>query len=136
MRSNVHPVRIRGQARCAPRVVVTPLHLRDTLRMTRAPGEPGHQLRAWRKHRGKTLEQASEFAGITHQTLGKIERGKVPYGQALLERLADYYNTDPGSLIMRPPESSWSIQTDGLRPEQVDLLQGMAEQLKRTGTGG
>jgi transcriptional regulator with XRE-family HTH domain len=60
-----------------------------------SPG-PRHFLRQWRKFRGYTLEQAAERVGMTHQNLGKIERGKVPYNEMLLDLLADIYRTDRG----------------------------------------
>ena len=90
---------------------------------------PGHYFREWRKACGLTLEQAAERierasetradAGpqarpisMTHATLSRIERGRLPYGQGLLEILAEIYRTDRASLIMRDPsdpEGLWSI---------------------------
>jgi transcriptional regulator with XRE-family HTH domain len=91
---------------------------------------PGHYLRQWRQACGLTLaqaadrvERASERMGdagvasgrclsMTHATLSRIERGRLPYNQALLEVLAEVYQTDRASLIMRDPsepEGLWSI---------------------------
>jgi transcriptional regulator with XRE-family HTH domain len=39
-----------------------------------------HHLRAWRKAKGLTLEQLAEAIGMSHQNLGRIERGLVPLG--------------------------------------------------------
>ena len=92
-------------------------------------GRPGHFFRAWRKESGLTLAQAADRierasearadAGplarpfsMTHATLSRIERGRLPYGQGLLEVLAEVYRTDRASLIMRDPsepEGLWSI---------------------------
>ena len=106
--------------------------------MARASAEPRHQLRAWRKFRGKTLEQAAEFVGTTHQNLGKIERGLVPYSQALLEKLAEFYNTDPGALIMRDPNGPATLleAVRDLTPTQEVQAAAVIEALKRTGTDG
>ena len=89
----------------------------------------GHYFRQWRKACGLTLEEAADrierasearpeagAAGrtlsMTHATLSRIERGKLPYSQGLLEVLAEVYRTDRASLIMRDPadpEGLWSI---------------------------
>ncbi len=71
-----------------------------------------HYLREWRERRGKTLVQAAEYLHMTHGTLSKIERGKVPYNQRLLEALAEYYECEPADLIIRDPSDPsgiWSI---------------------------
>lgn len=42
--------------------------------------------------------------------LSKIERGLVPYDQALLERAADAYSCQPADLLMRDPKSPiWTL---------------------------
>lgn len=69
-------------------------------------------IREWRKYRNLTLEQLAERVGISHGQLSKVERGKKPYKQELLEALADKLDTDPASLLMRDPsdpEGIWSI---------------------------
>ena len=102
----------------------------------------GHFLREWRKACGLTLEQAAERIervsearadaepggrpiSMTHATLSRIERGRLPYNQLLLEILATVYRTDRASLIMRDPtdpEGLWSIW-EQLRPtERVQAL--------------
>jgi transcriptional regulator with XRE-family HTH domain len=101
--------------------------------------KPRHFLRQWRKFRGYTLEVAAERIGMSHQNLGKIERGKVPYNETLLDILADIYRTDRGSLIMRDPtvkDSFWSIY-DQLAPvERERLVERVEEEFKKTGTSG
>jgi transcriptional regulator with XRE-family HTH domain len=98
--------------------------------MSRGADAPlGHFLRPWRKASGLTLEQAAERVerasearaaaspvarpiSMTHATLSRIERGRLPYNQVLLELLAQVYRTDPASLLMRDPsdpEGLWSI---------------------------
>ena len=97
--------------------------------MVKDPAHPGHYLRAWRKACGLTLEQSADRIerasearldaspsgrpiSMTHATLSRIERGRLPYNQLLLEVLADVYGVDRASLIMRDPddpEGLWSI---------------------------
>lgn len=115
-----------------------------------------HYLRAWREKAGLTLEEVAERIGllgeqrrqmgdaltaptsITHASLSRIERGLQPYNQVLLEILAEIYQTDPASLLMRDPgdpDGLWSIH-DQLRPvERVQLVE-IAKTIKRTGTDG
>jgi len=100
---------------------------------------PRHFLRAWRKFRGYTLEHVAERIGMTHQNLGKIERGQVPYNETLLDLLAEVYRTDKGSLIMRDPtrkDSFWSIYDQLAPPERQKLVERVEEEFKKTGTGG
>jgi len=114
---------------------------------------PGHFLREWRKARGLTLEQVSERVellsaawaaadadtrpiSMTHATLSRIERGKIPYNQHLLELLADIYLADAASLIMRDPTSPdaiyslWATLQPAERVQAVEVIRA----LKRTGT--
>lgn len=70
---------------------------------------------------------------MTHQNLGKIERGIVPYNQVLLELLAEELRCEPADLIVRDPESPtgiWSM-LDGLAPVQRKQLAEIAETLKK-----
>lgn len=69
-------------------------------------------IRAWRKYRKKTLEQASEVLDVTPGSLSQLERGQINYTQPVLEALADYYGCEPADLIMRnplDPESPWTV---------------------------
>lgn len=80
-------------------------------------------IRQWRKKRGKTQEQLAELVtsylieqGIrrkpyTHASIGRIETGKMPYSQPILEAIADALATTPASLLMRDPESQEAIWT-------------------------
>lgn len=116
----------------------------NTLCMARTQGKSpkrtGHFLRQWRLHRGltletvverlQTIEAASSVArignprrvGMTHGNLSRIERGLVPYNETLLDLLADIYQTDNASLIMRDPtdpEAIWSIWDQVPKTERV-----------------
>lgn len=69
-------------------------------------------MRQWRQHRHKTLVQVAEHLHVTHGYLSKVERGKQPYNQELLEALAELYNCDVVDLLIRDPsqqEGIWSI---------------------------
>lgn len=64
---------------------------------------PTHFLRAWREHHKLTLEVAGPKVGITHATLSRIETGKLPYNQKLLERLAWLYQCTVTDLLRTDP---------------------------------
>lgn len=47
---------------------------------------------------------------MDRSNLSKIERGIVPYDQALLEAAAEAYSCEPADLIMRDPKSPiWTL---------------------------
>lgn len=64
---------------------------------------PQHFLRKWRRYRGFSLEAAAAEIGISHASLGRIERGKQDYTQPYLERLAWLYKCTPSDLLSRDP---------------------------------
>ena len=130
----------------------------DTLHhagVAKLDAHPGHYLRAWRLASGLTLEQASErierlsesranadpstrSMHMTHATLSRVERGKIPYGQGLLEILAEVYKTDRASLIMRDPsepEGLWSIWEQLKPTERVQAVE-VIKALRRSGARG
>lgn len=85
-------------------------------------------------------QYGAKRVGATHGNLSRVERGEVPYSQPLLEMLADIYQTDAASLIMRnplDPQAVWSIW-DQIEPEQrmhaADVLRTFIH--KKTGTEG
>jgi len=78
---------------------------------------------------------------MTHQNLGKIERGLVPYNQVLLELLADALRCEPADLIMRTPEqdSIWSIRdklSEVERRQWVAIGETLHKSGGKTGTDG
>lgn len=131
--------------------------LGENMRMAQKP-RIGHFLREWRRFRGLSMEAACEAAaaivqdrviaegeegslariGLSQPNLSRIETGKTPYNQTLLEVLAEVYQTDIPSLIMRnpeEPESIWSIYDQlpaSEKPVALKVLRG----LKKTGTDG
>jgi transcriptional regulator with XRE-family HTH domain len=128
MRSIVHDVRIFSNSECARRDVAASATNAHTLHMAKKQ-KTRQFLRAWRKHKGYTLERVAEFVGMTHQNLGKIERAEVMYNDELLERLAEFYQTDKGSLIMRDPakldasDAIWSLWESLTPPQRKEALE-------------
>lgn len=68
-------------------------------------------LREWRKKKGLTQEQVVGRLAIhedpnmpsTNASLSRLENGKQPYSQRVLEALADIYECDAWELIGRDP---------------------------------
>jgi transcriptional regulator with XRE-family HTH domain len=85
-------------------------------------------LRQWRKLRKLTLVRLAEAVGTTHATLSRLEKGLQPYGQDLLERLAEALETNPASLIMYDPHDPdiWTVW-DKANPEQRKQIVAIAK---------
>lgn len=89
-----------------------------------------HYLREWRKHRGLTQESVvSRLAAIddpqlpqTAASLSRLENGKQPYSERMLEALADIYGTEPGHLLDRNPLKEGKV---------IDIFQALNEQQQR-----
>lgn len=116
---------------CAPPALFPTCAEGDTLCMAR------HFLRAWRKHRHKTLEQVADHLHMSHSQLSRIERMRQPYNQELLEALAELYGCDVVDLIIRDPsepESMWTLW-ERAKPGDRRRIAAVAEtMLKDTGT--
>lgn len=104
-------------------------------------GRANTQIRAWRKHRGMSLEKAVErldaelsFDYSVGQ-LSRVERSEMPYSQDLLEALATIYRCGPGDLLMRDPTSPdaiWSIW-EQLAPQDRQQVVEIAKTFKKAG---
>lgn len=71
-----------------------------------------HFIKEWRTHRGLTQEQLADRLEVSKATLSRLESGKQPYTQDMLEAVADALSCEPADLIMRDPSSPdaiWSI---------------------------
>lgn len=76
-------------------------------------------LREWR--RNKHLTQAQVVASLlsledpqlptTEASLSRIETGKQPYSQRILEALADIYGREPWELIGRHPDKEGVVES-------------------------
>jgi transcriptional regulator with XRE-family HTH domain len=69
---------------------------------------------------------------ISEGQLSRIENGKSPYAQDLLEAVAHVLQTEPASLIMRDPDRTefWSVY-DTLDPIQRKQVVEYADFIKR-----
>ncbi len=98
-----------------------------------------HFFRQWRLHRHLTqdqmvarlIEMSAPGVPKTAASLSRLENGKQPYSQPVLEAFADVLQTDAGSLLMRnplDPEAMWSIW-DHASQGQRDQITRVAEAL-------
>jgi transcriptional regulator with XRE-family HTH domain len=56
-------------------------------------------LKEWREHRRLTQEQAAERLDMDRSNLSRVERGEIPYSQALLEAASIAYDCEPWDLL-------------------------------------
>jgi len=80
-------------------------------------------LKEWREHRNLTLEEASERIDVHHTTLGRVEKGQIPYNQDFLERAALAYGCDVEDfLLVNPhaPASHPKLVYDALKNASVE----------------
>ena len=59
--------------------------------------------RQWRNYRRMTLEQVAKAIGYDHSNIQRLETGKIPYSQDIVELLAREYRCEPADLISRDP---------------------------------
>lgn len=83
----------------------------------------------WREHRGKTQAQvvgALELMGgdlpTTAASLSRLENGKQPYSQPILEALAEIYDAEPADLIAVNPLKERDV---------IDFMRHLSEDKKR-----
>lgn len=62
-------------------------------------------LRAWRKYKKLTQEEAASRVDVDRTTLLRIEKGEIPYNQDFLEKLALAYGCDVSDLLTVDPLS-------------------------------
>jgi transcriptional regulator with XRE-family HTH domain len=88
-------------------------------------------VREWREFRGLTLKQLGSRINLDHSNLSRMERGRAPYNQEHIEKIAQELNTDPISLLARnprDPEGIWSLW-DRLSPAQRRLAIALIQTL-------
>lgn len=98
-------------------------------------------LREWRKHRGLTQEQVIDRLALmddpllpaTGASLSRLENGKQPYSQRILEALAEIYETEPGHLLDRDPTKEGEVIDffGQLNPEQKRQALAVIDALRR-----
>lgn len=90
----------------------------------------GPYFKQWRKHRHLTQEQVIErLASLddplipqTAASLSRVENGKQPYTQRIVEALADVYQCEPDHIIGRDPTKEGEV---------IDLWARLDEQQRR-----
>lgn len=60
-------------------------------------------LKEWRDFRDRKQNEVADLLEIAPSTLSRLEAGKTPYDQDILERLALVYGCDPEDLISVNP---------------------------------
>jgi transcriptional regulator with XRE-family HTH domain len=90
-------------------------------------------IREWRKHRGLTLVQLAERVGMTQASMSRIETGKQPYSQGVLEALADALSCDPADLIGRLPGAphELTLLVNRIPPENVETAKSVLKALAK-----
>jgi len=68
-----------------------------------------HFLQQWREFRGLTQEQAADRIGWDRTTLGRVEKGRIPYGQGLLEAAAEAYDCEVWDLLNVDPTKQGEV---------------------------
>lgn len=124
--------------------------------MARRDRGPGHHLRQWRDKFGWSQQEVVERlqnlgaeradpsdplaqpVKFTRVSLSRVESGKQPYNQRLMELLAEVYGTTVDALIRidpGQPDPNWNI-LETLKPVERQAVVEYAEfvKSKRTGT--
>src|SRR3990167_6492051 len=79
-------------------------------------------IKAWREYRGLTQEQLAERVESTAASISRLETGKQPYTQELLEAIAGALRCETPDLIARPPEKSKDDLLSLLKPLDEERL--------------
>lgn len=103
-------------------------------------------IKQWRAYRNKmTQEQLAERVttylqerGIaksySYASVGRVENGKMPYTQPILEAMAHALGTDPASLLIRDPTDPtgiWTIWEKALPAERQTITEHAEVVVKR-----
>jgi len=107
---------------------------KKTARPSPKPKRQATFIRDWRKHRALKVWQLAERVGISESQLSRIETGKSPYIQDLLEAIAIELGCSASDLLIRRPTDPASIW-DMLAPLQAEdraRVEGFIEALKKS----
>lgn len=139
------------KAKCTPDVLYVDKSAVHDVYMTKRKRKPRTNryqptfIKQWRLYRDDmTQEQLAERVtaymvehgtgkGYTHASIGRLERGLMPYSQSILEALAHCLGTDPASLLIRDPNDQagiWTLWEEAL-PEQRETITEHAEVVLR-----
>lgn len=65
-----------------------------------------HPVKAWREHKGLTLQALADAAGVSKPYVSQIEGGKRAGTAATLRKLATALGVPPGALLVERPAAS------------------------------
>jgi transcriptional regulator with XRE-family HTH domain len=103
-------------------------------RVGQKPERVRHFIREWRIFRGLTQERLADRLETSAATISRLESGKQPYTQPVLEALAYALICEPADLIMRDPNNPiWSI-FDTLRslpPDEQEQIARIVETFRK-----
>jgi transcriptional regulator with XRE-family HTH domain len=96
-------------------------------------------IREWRETAGlsqdKLVERVREhLEGFSKSTLSRLENGRQPYTQPMIEAIATALGCTPADLITRKPDAEiWSIMDtlQSLPPEEQQTIIRMIDGLRR-----
>lgn len=94
--------------------------------------KPRNFIRSWRLYRKLSLRELGDRTGMSHVSIGRIERGLQEWNETTISLLAKALNTDVGSLLGREPEQTegiWSVWADLTEDERRQLVE-LARALK------
>lgn len=105
--------------------------------------ESRNYLAKWRKFRGLTQMQVLDRLAVmeddllpkTGASLSRLENGKQPYSQRVLEALAEIYDCEPADLIGRDPDKEGKVidLVHHMTKRQLDQAIAILEALSRAG---
>ena len=93
----------------------------------------------WRRYRKLSQEEAAARVEIDRTTLGRIEKGILPYNQDFLEKLAEAYGCEPQDILSvdplkpDPPRLVWD-RLKAASPELQESAIRVLDALLKTGS--
>lgn len=105
---------------------------RNTIgRLHKRPVRPTF-IRHWREFRALSQEALAEKVGITKATLSRIETGKQPYSQRIIEAIAEELQCTAIDLIGHAPDQDgpwelWDILDAAQRRQAMRLMRALIE---------
>lgn len=101
---------------------------------------PVYFFRAWRKHRGLTIEQLADRVEMSVSSISQLERGLQGFSDTTLLALADALRCEPGDLLSRDPRVDGAVVDLMRLIKQKDAAQTVMAFLNalpdKTGTNG